>query len=214
VKLQVAGQGPQGETASVTYDIEVTRYNEAIDAGRFTLDTRNSKAANSLQALMQAGAAAAAGQGAGQHPLEGRPAPDVALKTVDGKDYSLAHDPSRVIVLDFWATWCGPCRRGLPLLQEVHDWAKKEGKSVSVYAVNIEETPEQVNRFWAQLKLTLPVLMDVKGEVAQAYRANSIPQTVIISGGRVASVHVGFTPDLATQLKAEIEELLQAAQPN
>lgn len=144
----------------------------------------------------------------GEHPMEGKPAPAINLKTLDGQPFSLGGVKTEVVVLDFWATWCPPCRKGLPLLQQFHDWAKENKKSVSVYTINLQEDAKKVRSFWESQGLTMPVVMDTDGRAAGAYGVTGIPQTVVIHRKKIASVHVGYSPQLAEILKAETEQLL------
>ncbi len=146
------------------------------------------------------------------HPLEGKPAPRFTLKTMAGKPFRLDKVKSPVIVLDFWATWCGPCRMGLPLLQQFSDWAKKNKKPVSVYTVNLQEHPSKPRAYWKQKKFNMPVLMDTDGRVGEAYGVNGIPHTVIIHNGKIARIHVGYSPDLKDRLKSDVEALLDQEQ--
>ncbi|HET6406366.1 MAG TPA: DUF2092 domain-containing protein [Chthoniobacteraceae bacterium] len=140
--------------------------------------------------------------------LKDKPAPAFALDLLAGGKMELAqHKGKDVVVLDFWATWCGPCVRALPALGEVAVAFKDKG--VAVYAVNLQEEVEAVKKFIEAKKLALPVAMDSKGEIAKLYLVSGIPQTVVIGkDGNVAAVHVGFSPDLKATLTKEIEAQL------
>lgn len=120
--------------------------------------------------------------------------------------------PGEVYVLDFWATWCGPCRMGLPGLQRLHEWAAQNKKPVAIYAVNLRETPQQVQEFWKQEKLTMPVLMD-DGSLAKAYGVSGIPHTVVIVDGKVMDVKVGYAAGHENVLQRKIEAALAKPAP-
>ena len=126
--------------------------------------------------------------------MEGKAAPDFTLAGMDDKDVQLSKLKGSVVVLDFWATWCPPCRASLPHLDKLRDETQKDG--VQVFAVNLEEDKAQIAKFVADTKLTTPVLLDATGATAQAYGAAAIPQSVVVGkDGKVKKVFVGFDPE-------------------
>jgi peroxiredoxin len=142
--------------------------------------------------------------------LVGKPAPDFKLNDLEGKEVALAGQKGSVVVLDFWATWCGPCVASMPHLEELHKEKSKDG--VKVYAVNLREDKEKVQGFLTSKNFTLPALLDTEGAVAEQYKVQGIPQTVVIGkDGVVRKVFVGAGPDTAKQLKAEVEAAQKAA---
>lgn len=135
--------------------------------------------------------------------LVGKPAPDFQLKTLDGKSVSLAELKGQVVVLDFWASWCPPCIESLPHLGKLYQ--EKQGKGVKVFAVNVAEDKAKVETFLKSKNVTVPVLLDSKGDAAKKYNVTSLPQTVIIGkDGTVKKVFVGLGADSFEQIRNEI----------
>ena len=217
-------QGEPGRTGmrgltDIAMDIEIVRHNQPLDAGSFAFDPGGAQAVGSVSELMSrpnqappANASSPKDDNAGDDDgtamgLIGRPAPALRLKDLDGVLFDIEKVEADVIVLDFWAIWCGPCVQWLPLVDEIDKWARKNNKSVAVVAVNLEDDPAKVKAFWRRSAFTIPTLLDTGGQAATAYRVESIPQTVIISGGKVQDVHVGGSPRLVEQLKKQIEAL-------
>ncbi|MBS0209502.1 MAG: DUF2092 domain-containing protein [Planctomycetes bacterium] len=153
------------------------------------------------------------GRKQGPHPLKDKPAPDFSVKLLGGDELKLSkHKGKEVVVLDFWATWCGPCVQALPAIIEVTDSFKDKG--VVFYAVNLQEDADTIRPFLEEKKLKPTVAMDSDGSVANSYGVEGIPQTVIIDkDGTVRVVHVGASPNLKKELTAEIEAILSGKAP-
>ncbi len=141
------------------------------------------------------------------HALVGKPAPAFTATTLDGKDVSLASLRGKVVVLDFWATWCGPCVASLPNVTQVT--ASLRDRGVVFYAVNDKENAADITAFQKGKGLAFPVLLDPDGKVNKSYLANSIPQTVLIDKhGRIQAVHVGYDPNMKQVLSQQLTDLL------
>jgi peroxiredoxin/outer membrane lipoprotein-sorting protein len=142
--------------------------------------------------------------------LNGKPAPPFTLKGMDGKSVSLSDLKGSVVVLDFWATWCPPCREGLPHIAKVATQRAADG--VKVFAIDQQEDASQVQAFLQQTGLSLPVLLDPDGSVNEKYLADAIPETVIIDKtGTIRNV-VGlpFASDEEKELNDQIDAALKA----
>ena len=132
----------------------------------------------------------------------GDQAPDFSLSALDGTDVSLSELRGNGVLLNFWASWCGPCRAEMPYLQQIHDEWSYLG--VVVLTVNLEESPTTVKKFMTENHLTFPVLLDTQAEVAKAYGVSAIPTTLLIDkDGIIKERKVGSFPN-----KAAIEDSL------
>jgi thiol-disulfide isomerase/thioredoxin len=111
-------------------------------------------------------------------PLVGRPAPDFTLPRPGGDELTLAELRGKAVVLNFWASWCGPCEAEMPELQEA---ARKFGdKGLVVVGVNQGEPAEIVVDYLARLGITFPIALDTAVKVSATYRVNSLPTTFFI----------------------------------
>jgi peroxiredoxin len=148
-----------------------------------------------------------------ESPLVGKPAPDFTLGLVGGKSFHLADSKGKeVIVLDFWATWCGPCLQAMPQVERAA--AQFKDQNVRLVAVNLQETAAQVTALLERQKLHVTVALDHDGTVADKYKAAAIPQTVIIGrDGNIARLFVGGGPHLEAQLKEAITAVLGGDKP-
>jgi thiol-disulfide isomerase/thioredoxin len=137
----------------------------------------------------------------------GKPAPAIELDLLDGKKFRLADHKNKVVVLDFWASWCGPCLQTMPLVDKVAREFADQG--VELVTINLEETPERVHTALDRLKLESAVALDKEGRVAERYGATSIPQTVIVDrDGKVARLFVGGSPRFDEQLRQALKAIL------
>ncbi|QEH32595.1 Thiol-disulfide oxidoreductase ResA [Aquisphaera giovannonii] len=142
--------------------------------------------------------------------LVGKPAPDFELALLDGTKFSPAQHRGSVLVLDFWATWCGPCIQAMPQVEKVADEFKDRG--VKLVAVNLQEEPKQIKALLERQKLHPAVALDRDGAVAEKYAANAIPQTVIIDReGKVARLFIGGGPHFDVMLREALRSVVGEA---
>jgi len=143
--------------------------------------------------------------------LEGKPAPDFSLTTLDGKTVTLSEQKGSVVLLDFWATWCGPCVAALPHVQKIAANKELAEKGLKVWAVNVREKNDTIQKFIDQNKYTFGVPIDASGDVLKSYFVSGIPTTIVVGkDGVIAKTFVGFNGEEgAKKLDAAIEEALK-----
>ncbi|HYK87401.1 MAG TPA: TlpA disulfide reductase family protein [Acidobacteriota bacterium] len=140
-----------------------------------------------------------------ESPEVGRLAPNFKLSDLSGRVVSLDQYRGKIVMLDFWATWCGPCRITMPVLENLQ---KEYPKDLTLLAINVSEPRELVRRYVDNQKIASTVLLDEDGAVGEAYRSESIPMQVLIDQrGVVRRVTVGYSSRLADQLRSAIEQL-------
>jgi len=133
----------------------------------------------------------------------GQPAPDFALNDLANQPVTLSSfRGQKVVVLDFWATWCGPCRMAMPDLQTLHEDLKDRG--VELVSVNQAESAERVRSFIERKKYTFRTVLDRDGAVGNQYGVRAIPALVVVDKqGLVRRLQVGYSSD------KELRQLLQ-----
>ena len=139
----------------------------------------------------------------------GQVAPTFELDLLGGGKMNLAdHKGKDVVLLDFFASWCGPCRQAMPIVDKVAENFKDKG--VVLYAVNERETDAQAKAFADQAGIKCKIAMDKDGSVGNKYVVDSLPRMIIIDkDGTVQAVHKGFTPALEEELTAQLNSLIK-----
>jgi cytochrome c biogenesis protein CcmG/thiol:disulfide interchange protein DsbE len=139
-------------------------------------------------------------------PQVGFAAPDFSLQTPDGETVALSDLRGQVVLINFWATWCGPCRAEMPAIQHVYDEYANQG--FTVLAINIQEGEGQVAPFVDQFELTFPVLLDRDGSVFTRYQGRALPTTLFIDRtGVVHEVTLGG-PMAVAFIESQVADLL------
>lgn len=150
------------------------------------------------------------GDEGGSSPESGKDAADFSLTLLDDSKFSLAGAKGKVVVLDFWATWCGPCVKSLPGLVEAMSAFPPD--KVVFLAVNQGETKEQVQQFLETRGLKMTVALDGDQAVAGKYGVDGIPHTVVVDpAGKIAFVKTGFEPGGDKQIADAVTKALGAA---
>lgn len=142
----------------------------------------------------------------GEIAVDQRPAPEFASEALDGESISLSGLRGKVVMLDFWSSWCGPCRREAPALAEVY--SEYEGKNVEFIGIAIWDNPGNVAGHVQEFDLSYPNLIDDKGLIGIDYGVAGIPEKFFIDGdGDLVRKFVG--PIQADTLRAALDRLLQ-----
>lgn len=120
-------------------------------------------------------------------------APDFTLKTLDGLNLRLKEHQGQVVLINFWASWCGPCRQEMPLLEKIHQRYQDAG--FAVWGVNVEGEVAPAEKIAKQTKITFPVLIDEGQMVSELYDLEAMPSTVVVDrDGIVRYIHRGYKP--------------------
>lgn len=137
----------------------------------------------------------------------GKPAPDFELSLLDGTKFKLSEHKDKIVVLDFWATWCGPCVMALP--DYIAATSKFDESKVIFVAVNLQESSDQIRTFLSDKQLTPHVALDRSSSVAPMFQVSGIPHTVIIGKGNlVEDVHVGYQPGSGELMQTTLQQML------
>jgi len=135
-------------------------------------------------------------------------APDFTLRTMDGKNVRLQELRGRVVLVNFWATWCGPCRQEMPHLNKLFD--KYQSSGFVMLGVNIDDDPANAIGVANKLGMRFPVLLDTDKKVSRLYDLNTMPSTVVIDrDGKVRYVHRGYRDGYELNYDKQIRELVK-----
>ncbi len=124
---------------------------------------------------------------------------DFSLKDLSRQEHNLSSYAGKLVFLNFWATWCGPCREEIPSMEELY--LELQNQDFLIVAVNSQEAREQVADFVENIGMSFPVLLDTDGRVGAAYSVRAIPTTYIIDPqgyilGRMVGTRDWYTPDI------------------
>lgn len=140
--------------------------------------------------------------------LTGQEAPDFVLKSAAGTNLRLSEYRGDVVMINFWATWCGPCRQEMPLLDDLYNRYQRVG--FNLLGVNIDDDSGRAMQMVDELGVTFPVLFDEKKEVSKLYQVQAMPVTILVDRhGTVRHVHHGYKPGYEEKYLTEIRALLR-----
>ncbi len=140
--------------------------------------------------------------------LAGQPAPDFALRSSTGENLRLSEYRGDVVMINFWATWCGPCRQEMPLLDDLYSRYQRVG--FNLLGVNIDDDSSRAMNMVRELGVNFPVLFDDRKEVSRMYDVDAMPVTVIVDReGNVRYVHQGYRPGYEELYLDQIRSLLR-----
>jgi len=135
-------------------------------------------------------------------------APDFTLRSLEGRNLRLAEQRGQVVLVNFWATWCGPCKQEMPHLNRLYDKYRSSG--FVLLGVNVDEDMRQASGTAAKFGLHFPVLLDADKSVVKLYDLNSMPATVLIDrDGKVRYLHRGYREGLEAAYEQQIRELVK-----
>ena len=154
-----------------------------------------------LLALIAASSLASSG-------LTGQPAPDFALKSSTGENLRLSEYRGDVVMINFWATWCGPCRQEMPLLDELYTQYQPLG--FTILGVNVEEDSSKAKKLLEEIPVNFPVLFDNDSEVSKLYDVVAMPSTVLVDrDGNVRYLHQGYKPGYEEAYQQQVRALVR-----
>lgn len=138
----------------------------------------------------------------------GQAAPEFSLNSMDGKTHRLSDFRGKVVLLDFWATWCPPCRASTPALGRLHK--KMAGKNFAILSISVDNNPNPVKPYLEKEKVKYLTLM-ADENIQAAYRVRAIPTFILVNPiGEIAKIYQGFSPDMESEWEKQINHLLGA----
>ena len=139
---------------------------------------------------------------------EQAPAPDFALKSASGENLRLSEMRGEVVMINFWASWCAPCRQEMPLLDELYNQYQPMG--FTILGVNVEEDPTQAKQMLKDNPVNFPVLFDDKSAVSKLYDVVAMPSTVLVDrDGNVRYLHRGYKPGYEETYQQQVRALIR-----
>lgn len=146
-------------------------------------------------------------------PQQGFPAPHFQLDTLKNEAVALADLEGQVVLLNFWATWCGPCRQEMPAMQRIYDEYQAQGLVVLAVNTTFNDNRQAAAEFAEEYGLTFPILLDEQAQVSEQYRLMATPTTYFIGRDGVIREVVLGGPMAEALLRTRVEDLLAEVQP-
>ncbi len=138
----------------------------------------------------------------------GSTAPDFTLKSRSGENIKLSELRGEVVMVNFWASWCAPCRQEMPLLEDIYDRYSDMG--FTLLGVNVEEDSSAALDLLKEIPVTFPILLDTRNSVSKLYNVVAMPSTVILDrDGKVRFIHRGYLPGYEDEYRQQIKELIR-----
>lgn len=139
--------------------------------------------------------------------IEG-PAPDFTLKSTTGENLKLSEFRGEVVMINFWASWCGPCRQEMPILDAMYEQYKDLG--FTILGVNVEEDPEGARKLLKSIPVNFPVLLDSENAVSELYKVVAMPSTYLVDrDGNLRFYHMGYKPGYEKDYDTQVRSLLR-----
>jgi thiol-disulfide isomerase/thioredoxin len=136
------------------------------------------------------------------------PAPDFTLKNRAGGNVRLADLRGEVVMINFWASWCGPCRQEMPLIEDIYKRYKDLG--FTVLGVNVDNDPKLADKLLKDITVSFPVLLDSENKLSEIYKVDAMPSTVMVDrNGNMRFLHRGYKPGFEAKYEEQIKKLVR-----
>ncbi len=136
------------------------------------------------------------------------PAPDFTLKSSSGENLKLSEQQGDVVMINFWASWCGPCRQEMPLLEALYQKYKDLG--FTIWGVNVEEDSSSAKNLLKDISVNFPILFDNENKVSKLYNLIAMPSTVLVDrDGNQRFFHAGYRPGDEAEYDRLIRKLVR-----
>nr|WP_246125015.1 TlpA disulfide reductase family protein [Exilibacterium tricleocarpae] len=135
-------------------------------------------------------------------------APDFTLKTRGGPNTRLKELRGEVVMINFWASWCGPCRQEMPILDDLYKRYSRAG--FTILGVNVEADTREADRYLKEVNVSFPILYDTQSKVSKMFDVDAMPTTVMVDrNGNMRYLHRGYKPGYEVDYRKQIKELIR-----